>query len=103
MEKEPDWCECEEYGQHVAVPCGPGRCPTLRARLEVERARKALVGVQFETVIGASPEELDKYAKDHPAELAIASHEGRDADRQPLNLEQFMFLKRAAVQNRRGP
>jgi len=29
------WCECEEFGQHVAVPCARD-CPTVRARLERE-------------------------------------------------------------------
>lgn len=32
----PDWCECEEFGQHVAVPCAAGTCPTLAARLRAE-------------------------------------------------------------------
>jgi len=30
------WCECEEFGQHVAVPCARD-CPTVRARLQRER------------------------------------------------------------------
>ncbi len=33
----PDWCECEEFGQFVAVPCVAGTCPTLRDRLRRER------------------------------------------------------------------
>lgn len=37
--REPDWCECEEYGQHVAVPCARGTCPTLRQRLDAERTK----------------------------------------------------------------
>lgn len=29
----PNHCECEEFGQSAPVPCAPGTCPTVRARL----------------------------------------------------------------------
>lgn len=31
----PNWCECEEFGQPVAVPCA-SNCPTVRTRIEAE-------------------------------------------------------------------
>lgn len=39
----PSWCECEEFGQHIAVPCAPGTCPTTRDRVTREHhlARRA--------------------------------------------------------------
>ncbi len=32
-----NWCECEEFGQHVAIPCAATTCPTVNARLAKER------------------------------------------------------------------
>ena len=29
----PSWCECEEWGQPVAMPCASGTCPTVRERI----------------------------------------------------------------------
>lgn len=39
----PQWCECEEFGQSVAVPCARN-CPTVRDRVRREaRARRAVL------------------------------------------------------------
>lgn len=35
----PDWCEREELGQPVAMPCPRGTCPTLRGRIAAQRER----------------------------------------------------------------
>ncbi len=38
---KPDWCECEEFGQFVPIPCPPGKCPTVAQRLKEEAQEPA--------------------------------------------------------------
>ncbi len=35
----PNWCECEEFGQSVAIPCF-ANCPTVKARVDRERGQR---------------------------------------------------------------